>query len=578
MRQNIIRFFVVISILLALEIPPSAEGPGPNGDVAVTLKLDVLALDNKLNVSNDFNRTDDITICYRLTNTMGSQGQTAKEIVIATNISNILVLPKKTVKVSSNKNHDNDGEGFYLECRIDSGWRFWKKKCKIENVIIDKNGNMYVKSKYLHPIQTEIIYINYSTKISKNAPSGDNIKCSGIKDEDVEFNRYVFGRNPLDLSISQISIRNNKPLMDYDIIPIEKYIIQKHTFTDNLTYILTRDSYLEIYCELFDVENSSENLTLKLYDKIYDTDEIIATEIPINNGKFRLDTPGNHKLEVEVYDGETYHSEIWRNTIIIENITLDEHLLNEAIKTHNGKNSIILFIVSLIMCTIFIFIPYCPRKQINQKLMSIILWIAPIISLMLIFLLYFFVEEIHFKYIYIYEILIYLLSLTISIILIEYKIRQNVVVYTYLGWCSAGIVSILFILLFHRMLPDMLKNYATMLYVSSAILNILFFAFMKQFPIDKTDNISNRYIISFILTLGLGAILYTALYTYNIHYVPSINLYFKFEELLAAFFVEFGLLFILLCSPVMPYLIYDLLNFFSKEKKKESAEKKEERK
>lgn len=574
MRQKIFRFFVVISILLALEIPPWAQGPNPNGDVAVTLKLDVFALDNKSNISNDFNRTDDITICYRLINTMGCRGQTAKEIVIATNISNIIALPKKTVEVSSNRNHDNDGEGFYLECRIDSGWRFWTDKCKIEYVTIDENGNMYVKSKYLHPNQMEIIYINYSTKVAKNSPSGDNINCSGIKDDHVEFNRYVFGRKPLDLSISQISIRNNKPLIDYDIIPIEEYIIQKADFSNNFTYILTRDNHLEIYCELFDVENSSENLTLRLKDKIYDRDEIIATEIPINNGRFRLDTPGNHKLEVEVYDGETYHSEIWRNTIIIENITLNEHLLNEAIKTHNGKNSIIFTFFILLLCTLFIFVPYNPRKQINQKLISIILWIAPIISIIFILLLYIFVEEIHFKFIYIYEILIYTLGLTISIIIIKYKNRRTGVFYTYLGWYTAGIVSIIFILVFHLMLPNMLKNYAIFL----IILTGFFIIFMKQFPIDKTNNILLRQVISLILTLGVLFILYISASAalHDIYYLHGMKLHFKFEELLAAFIIELGLLLILLCSPVMPDLIYNLLNFILNEKKKIPREKKEE--
>jgi len=420
--------FIAINIILLQTCQYYAQGQDPNNDIAVTLKLDVFALDNKSRVCNDFNRTDEITICYMLTNTMERPGKIAKDVNFTTVLSNILYSPKNDIEVSSANPKDNDGDGFYLECQIDPKCIGATQKCKINSVKIDKNGSLIAKVKYLHPRETDVVYINYSSKIPKDSPTGNDIPCSDIKDCDVRFTRYW--RNPLELIVSGINISNNNPLLhNWGICPTDtKYIKNNFTKENIIYYTVTQDTEFEISYNISDIETDPSSLLIKLYDIYTDENEHNISEIPIKNGKFVLNTLGNHSIEIEVFDGETNYSELWNGKIEILNITSEGYHLEAAKYRHDIKNTLLLILYSAMVLFMLIFVPQAPRMTSKQKLASIIndpiiikflLYITLAFSILTIICAILINVKINLQDIYKYELFVYGLALTLSIILIN---------------------------------------------------------------------------------------------------------------------------------------------------------------
>lgn len=424
--------FIAINIILLQTCQYYAQGQDPNNDIAVTLKLDVFALDNKSRVCNDFNRTDEITICYMLTNTMEHQGKIAKDVNFTTVLSNILYSPKNDIEVSSANPKDNDGDGFYLECQIDPKCIRATQKCKVNSVKIDKNGSLIAKVKYLHPRETDVVYINYSSKIPKDSPTGNDIPCSDIKDCDVRFTRYW--RNPLELIVSHINISNNNPhLQNWMIYPTDNKYIVKNYPKENIIYV-TKDAEFEISYNISDIETDRENLSIKLYDINTDENEHNKSEIPIKNGKFILNTLGNHSIEIEVFDGETHYSELWNGKIEILNKTSDEYHLEAALDTHNYKKTLKLILFCGLVLFVLIYLPQAPRMTSRSKLASIIndpiirdflLYITLLFSILSIICSILINIRINLQDIYKYEFLVYGFALTFSIILINKDINKQ---------------------------------------------------------------------------------------------------------------------------------------------------------
>ncbi|HPJ84566.1 MAG TPA: hypothetical protein PLY09_07390 [Methanothrix sp.] len=546
----------------------------------MTLKLDAFAVDENSLICNDFNRTENMKICYKLSNTMRDNNAIADIVIINADISNIFDGPEKDLMVyQSDKGkieQINDGRGFHLECRVDPEL----KECddRKVSVKVDPSGHLRAEIGYLRPNEMDIVSINYSANISKNAPRGERY-CSNINN--VIFTKYIC-KEPLEPNISNISIKNNMPRANWGITPNETYILRKNIFEGNMIYILSSGAEIGFECEPFDVETDKDKLNITLYDISENN------EIKVLNGTFKLNTPGIHKFEVEVNDGEEKHTEMWTNSIRIENITLDDYILNTAVKTHRYKNVFGLILVSMIAAGVFIYLPHKvptdherTRRSFIRKNHISILSATLLVSFISLVSLYITLDNIYFNVIYLYECLVYLMAMCVSIISIKYKLHSegvsestvtytdntvstsndiNKVIFKSTDWNYAGITSIIFLIIFHQLLPEILKMGLAIWYIATALIILIMCALLQQFPIEKMKEPRKIYIISLLIAISVIIIFcITTLYA-----EIGLKINYKFEDLFAIFLIEFVLVFILLCSPVMPHLIYDLIDIVTK--------------
>lgn len=183
---------VIIILILSFNIQASPHDP------MVTLKLDVFAKNDKNQICDMFNRTDNVTICYKLTNTKGCDGNSdpdaiSKEIIINTNINSdklSIINPqekigiKHIIKNTPKSATIGDENEFQLEAKILRKPNISNPSddCIINYIEVDTLGQLKVKLKYLHPYENDVVYFNYSTKISNESPLEGWVNCSGIED------------------------------------------------------------------------------------------------------------------------------------------------------------------------------------------------------------------------------------------------------------------------------------------------------------------------------------------------------------------------------------------------------------
>lgn len=403
----------------------------------VNLKLDVSTMNETSDSCNIFNRSDYITICYNLTNTREDNNAIAKTIIIYTNISNILEPPKERITLSdittSNPGNNNDGRGFSIECSI-----FRNKanrpndECEVDSVFVDPEGQFRVIVNNLHPERCEFVCINYSTKISKKAYVRNFYNCSDIKQSDIHFN----GSN-LDLRVEEIYINGIQPQLQWNITPQEQDDIIGRNISDNLTYKLHNNTLMVLSGRILDLGFVNDNASIIICETYNNNTTIVADSNCSINQTVLINGVGIHKFNATVVEdgiitleeNKSYNFEVIADSkddiVPKPNIDLEEQM------QLNILNVFYIFDISIILCGLFIWLPYFNQNPDDKrsKPIQIILrrdfnFVIIVILLIILLLIYFNECESNvflLNYLYRFEIPIYTIVFISSLLYINWK-------------------------------------------------------------------------------------------------------------------------------------------------------------
>jgi len=507
---------------------------------------------------------------------------------------------------TTNPKEQDDRNGFYVEC---SSFRKSNKnkKCTIDFVEIDSAGHLTAKIRNIYPKKNDIIYINYSTKISKNAPTGKH-KCADISPDDFDFNKCI--NNPVDLkNVETIYVYNNPPDIEWSMDCSNESVLKS---IDSLiyysAYVVYNGTEITLSCLPSDPDNNLNELHVSLLDNY--TPSGIEGYGTVNK-TFMVNIPGIHIFNIKVNDNETGTPVIDGKSYFFEvlNITYSEQKLIDAINKHKYLYLVRISIFSLILSIIFILpniyivlISQSSNRLYKNYIDNIIIILSILISITAFVAIYVRYNDINkiilFDDIYIYEAAIYTWGFIISTNIVRLKThRTNVetksdteaggacaaiinvmatdnektttattekstVKYNEWDWVLVSLISTGFISFFHLSIPGILDIGSITSYVAIALLGLLVTIIINESTAKRKPR--TTYGI-FTILLIIGA---TILYIYiNSTSIIGLQYTYEFKHLISIFIIEFVLLITFLCSPTMPHIIRecgDLLKNFKK--------------